>query len=584
MTNPAPLRAVRFNEFVLDVSAYELRRQGRSIRVERRPMELLILLVNRRGELVTREEIVNRLWGPDVFIDIEAGVNTVIRKIRRALRDSADHSRFIQTIQGKGYRFIANVEPIHSGSVLAVLPFQNLQADPDQDYIADGLTEETIAELGQIDAERLSVIGRTSSMSYRRTTKKLSEIGYELGADYLIEGSVRGASGRLRITAKLIRVRDQVQVWTETYEREANNLLGLQAELGRAIAQQIHLRLSADRAAAIARRQTQNPEAYNLYLRGRHYNNQMTFATLARALDCFRRATILDPEYALAWAGIADSYSSRLFSSDTKPSEVSDQAHAAAEQALKYGDTVAEAHTAAAMVEFLFDWDWRAAEENLRRAIGLDPSSVHSYWMLAHTLSLQGEHAQALAAARHARELDPLNALIHSMSAQVAFCARDLEAAVSHAHEALLTEPDYWIGYFQLGQAYQQVGRTDEALQALAEASRLSNGNSKPVSVSAYTLTTCGRASEAREVLGALEQLSRTRYVPPCALALVHAGLNEDDRVFEWLERALALRDVHLIYVSLDPKWDRFRQDDRFLDLLRCCGLVSDLSGHRAMA
>src|SRR5215813_8438533 len=207
--------AVRFDDFVLDVSAYELRRQGRSIRIERRPMELLILLANRPGQLVTREEIVTHLWGPDVFIDIDASINTVIRKIRRALRDSAENSRFIQTIQGKGYRFIAAVEPVHSSAILAVLPFENLQSDADQEYIADGLTEETIAELGQIDPEHLSVIGRTSSIAYRQSTKTLSEIARELGADYLIEGSVRGAGGQLRITVKLIRARDQLQVWTE---------------------------------------------------------------------------------------------------------------------------------------------------------------------------------------------------------------------------------------------------------------------------------------------------------------------------------------------------------------------------------
>jgi TolB-like protein/Flp pilus assembly protein TadD len=583
MSKSLPWRAVRFDDFVLDVSAYELRKAGRNIRIERRPMELLILLVSRRGELVTRNEIVDHLWGPDVFIDIEASVNTVVRKIRRALRDSADHPRFIQTIQGKGYRFIGNVEPLHKSAVLAVLPFESLQTDSDQDYIADGLTEETIAELGQIDPERLSVIGRTSSMAYRQTTKTLSEIGGELGADYLIEGSVRGANGKLRVTSKLIRARDQVQVWTETYEREANNLLGLQAELGRAIAQKIHLRLSAERAATIARRQTQNPEAYNLYLRGRHYNNQMTAATLERALDCFRRATDVDPSYALAWAGISDSYSSLLFSSDTRPSDVCDQAHAAAAQARKCGPTVADAHTSTAMVQLLFEWDWRAAEESLRCAIKLDPSHVHNHWMLAHTLSMQDEHEEALAAAQQARELDPLNPLVHSMSAQVAFCARDMEAAVSHARESLLTEPDYWIGYFQLGQACQQLGRDEEALQALAESSRLSNGNSKPASLSAYILATCGRAGEAREVLGALERLSQTRYVPPCAFALIHAGLNEDERAFEWLEKALEVRDVHLIYVSLDPKWDRFRQCERFMDLLRRCGFVSDLTRHQAM-
>ena len=228
MPDRLPSRAFRFGSFVLDVSAYELRKHGRSIKVERRPMELLMLLVDRRGDLVTRDEIVDRLWGRHVFIDIDTSVNTVVRKIRRALRDSADHSRFIQTVQGKGYRFIADVEPA-TGAVLAVLPFENLQGDADQDYVANGLTEETIVGLGQVDPERLSVIGRTSSMAYRRTTKTVKEIGRELGVDYLLEGSIRAGNGRFRITSTLIRVRDQVQIWTATYERESNDLLGLQA-------------------------------------------------------------------------------------------------------------------------------------------------------------------------------------------------------------------------------------------------------------------------------------------------------------------------------------------------------------------
>src|SRR5262249_40328370 len=323
--------------------------------------------------------------------------------------------------------------------------------------------------------------------------------------------------------------------------------------------------LSPESSATMVRKQTQDPEAYNLYLRGYHYINQMTPATLARALDCFRRATSIDPTYALAWAGIADSYSSRLFSSDTRPSEVSDHARAAAEQALKYGATSRDAHQAAATVQFLFDWDWPAAEKNLRRAIALDPSFVHAYWLLAHTLTLQARHDQALAEAQHAREIDPLNPLIHSMAAHVAFCAREYETAARYAREALLSEPDYWIGYLQLGQATQQMGQTSQALEALAEASRLSNGNSKPVSLSTYMLALSGRVSEAREVLSTLEQLSRTRYVPPYAIALVYSGLNDDDTAFQWLEHALAERDVHLIYLPFDPKWDRLREDCRFL-------------------
>ena len=260
MADHLPPRVFRFGGFVLDVSAYQLRRHGRTINLERRPMELLMLLVARRGEIVTRDEIVERLWGRDVFIEVGSGVNTVIRKIRRALRDNADRPRFIQTVQSKGYRFIADVESTPS-MVLAVLPFTNLQGDANQDYVADGLTEETIAGLGRTDPQRLSVIGRTTSMQFRGTTATLEDIGRRLGADYLVEGTLRTGNGRYRITSRLIRSRDQIQVWAETYNREASDLLALQAELGGAIAQQIGIRLSPRRLAQMSR-PTTSPEAY----------------------------------------------------------------------------------------------------------------------------------------------------------------------------------------------------------------------------------------------------------------------------------------------------------------------------------
>ena len=537
-----------------------------------------MLLVERRGELVTREDIVERLWGPNVFIDIDTSVNTVIRKVRRALRDSAARPRFIQTVPGRGYRFIAGIDAIAPPTMLAVLPFGALQDDREQDYVAHGITEETIVCLARIDPGRLTVIGCTSSAAYRRTPKTVGEIGGELNADYLVEGSVRGERGVIRITARLIRVRDQVQVWTETYDRAANNLLGLQTELGRGIAEQIHLCLSPDRAKAIVGTQTQNPAAYDLYLRGRYHYNQMTPATVARALGCFRQATALDPRYALAWAGIADAYSSRLFSTDTKACEVAREARDAAAQAISTGDTVAEAHTALARVKFLFDWDFRGAERELRRALGLNANSAQTHWLLGHALSHQGRHGEALAAAARARELEPLDALSHSMSSQIAFNACHFEAAAEHARAALDVEPDFWVAHWQLAQANERMGQRGAALQALAEASRLSNENSKPLSLTAYTLAADGHFSEAGEVLATLQARSRHRYVPPVALALAHVGRNEDDQAIGCLEEALAVRDVHAIYLPWDPKWDRLRTDRRFQALMKRCGFAWERS------
>ena len=568
--SPPQTRLYRFDDFVLDIAAYELRRQGRPVKLERQPMELLTLLVSRRGELVTRDAIVEHLWGHGVFIEVETSVNTVVRKVRRALRDRAERPRFIQTVQGKGYRFTCQVEL--GAVVLAVLPFEALRGQGTPDYVADGLTEETIVELSQIDPERLRVVGRTSSMAYKGTTKSLATIGSELHADYVLEGSVRAADGRWRVASTLIRVHDQVPVWADSFERATDDLLALQADLGRAIAQQVEVRLAPRRGAVQERRQTENPDAYDLYLRGRYYYNQMTPATAERALDCFRQATELDPEYALAWAGIAHTYTSRVFNSDTRPEDVYELARRAAARALAAGPAVAEAHTAFATVRVVFDWDWTLAETHLQRALSLDPTSTRGQWTLGHALSVQQRHTHALAAARRAIELDPKDALIHGMAAQIAYSAQEFDAAAQHARDALLVEPDYWIGHWQLGQAYQRLGKVDEALRALSEAARLSSQNAKPVSLQAYTLAMARRLNEARRVLTSLEQRAMQVYVPPVPLALVYAALNEHERAFEYLEQALAVRDVHLIYLLVDVKWDSLRADPRFQNVLRLCG------------
>jgi tetratricopeptide (TPR) repeat protein len=365
-----------------------------------------------------------------------------------------------------------------------------------------------------------------------------------------------------------------VQIWTESYERDAGDLLGLQSALGRDIAGQIHLRLSSPpRAGSAPRRQTLHQRAYDLYLRGRYYYNQMTPATAERALQCFREAAELDRTYSLAWAGIADTCSSRLFNGDTRPSDVVVEARAAAAAAMAAGAGVAEAETAVASIQFLFDWNWFAAETHLSRAVSLNPSWAQGYWMLGHALTQQGRHQEALAAASRAQDLDPLDALTHGMAAQISYSAGRTEMAAAHAKEALLVEPNFWVGQWQLGQAYEQMGRADEALEVIAHALRLSNGNSKPLSLTAYLLARTGRTQEAREILDTLERRARDAYVPPVAVALGYLGLNDRERVFEWLEQALAVRDVHLIYVPWDRKWESLRKEKRFRDLLRRSGL-----------
>ena len=621
MALPGSSGTFHFGDFVLDVAAYDLRRNGHRVRLERQPMDLLILLIGRRGQLVSRSEIVDALWDKDVFVDVENGVNTAIRKLRQALRDSPDAPTFIETVPGKGYRFIATVEvlsdPVPSppgvgeraarrasarivlgvlavaalaGALLwgwkrtadsdrrvtiAVLPFDNLNGDPETDFLASGLTEDTIVSLGRIDPERVSVIGRTSMIAYRRTSKSLAEIGRELGIDYLVESSLRAESSHLRITARLIRVRDQVQVWSDSFDSNTSSILGLQQEISAAIAEQVRTRLSPERQRALARRHTQNADAYNFFLRGRHFLSQRTPEAMQRAIDSFQRATDADPTYSLGWANLAMAYGTSPINSDVDPRRVFPHAREAALRAVAANPDVAEAQHALGHVKWAFEWDWPAAEAAFRHAIKLDPSYSLVHLILAHLLSQTGRHAEAEPFMRRARELDPLNPLSYALSSQVAFQARDYAGALQHANRAIALDREFWIGHQMRGQALEQLGDHELALKALATAARLSGQNSKPISLTGYILGRSGHTAEARDLLGALEMASRQRYVPPYALALVHAGLGDADAVFEWLDRAYAARDVHLMFLTVDVKWDRYRTDPRFGDLLARCGFTT---------
>jgi TolB-like protein/DNA-binding winged helix-turn-helix (wHTH) protein/Flp pilus assembly protein TadD len=624
---PEPLPIYRFGNFELDIASCELRRRGRSVRLERRPMDLLILLVENRRKLVSRSDIVDRLWDKDVFVDVETGINTAISKVRHALRDSAEVPSYVETVAGRGYRFIAEVElgGVPSASqarsvgdvatasrprprslrhrglaagllaaivagvlvfarlgagksashvTIAVLPYENLSADPDREYVADGLAEDTIQSVGQIDPEHVSVIGRTSSLAYKHTTKSLAAIGRELNVDYLVEGSIRAEGGRLRVTSKLIRATDQIEVWSATYDREPMTLLGVQQELSAAIAEQIRLRLSPARMNQLAKRQTLNADAYDLYLRGRNFENQRTPPTTQRAIEYYERAAAADPHYALAWSGLAQALAGSAINSDAEPLIVVERTRRAAAQALAADANLAEVQTAIGTMKFFLDWDWPAAERAFRRAVALDPTDHIAFRNLGHVLSQMNRQSDAAAAVRRAREIDPLFTMNHAISSQIAFQARDYDAAINHARQAVVLDPEFWIGYVQEGQAYEQRGDAERALEAFAQAARFSDNNSKAVSLRGYALAKAGHARDAREVLRALEALSQRRYVPPYAMALVHAGLGERDAAFDWLNRAYSARDVHLIFLPVDPKWDQFRGDARFAALLERCAFT----------
>jgi TolB-like protein/DNA-binding winged helix-turn-helix (wHTH) protein/tetratricopeptide (TPR) repeat protein len=603
--------SLRFGDFELDLTAYQLRRAGHPVHLERRPMEALILLATRKGGLVSREELIERLWGPKVVIDFDTGLNTVVRKIRQALEDPADQPLFLETITGKGYRFIAAVEEVSEAAKpaaaqssgrrawvaatavavivavliaagllllrqapavrIAVLPFDNLSATREQDYLVDGLAEDTIASLGQIDPAHLEVIGPASTLAYKRGGKPLAEIGRELDVDYAVQGSLRVEGTRLRVTSTLIRVDDHVQLWTAAFDRELTSTLGLQRDLSAAIAQQVRIRISPERSAALVERQTADPAAYDLYLRGRHEWRRVTPAGNRAALQYYEQAIERDPNYALAWSGIAQTLGAAPMNSDVRPAAVVERARDAARRAVERAPDLGEAQLAWGYQHFWLDWHWDLAVTALRRAVELDPNNGFAHLELGHVLSQLGQQEEARLLVRRARELDPLFTMTYALSAQVAFQGRDFAEAQELARQTIAIDPQFWIGYMQLAQPLEQIGDLPGALAALDQAVKYAGGNFKPRAMRAYVLARMGRTEEAAAVLAELEASAGQQYVPPYMLALINAGLGREEEARQWLERGLAERDIHLGFLPVDPKWDAWRKQPWFVSLLERC-------------
>jgi len=352
-------------------------------------------------------------------------------------------------------------------------------------------------------------------------------------------------------------------------------MLEFQRDLSKGIAELIRLQLSPAHLSALERRQSRSPEAYDLYLRGRHFWNQLTPQTNRRAFEHYARATELDPEYALAWAGLADALASSPMTSDVSPLDMWPRARDAAARAVASGPAIAESQTSSGMVNYWLEWDWMASERAYRKAIALDPSYALAHRMLGIVLSSGGRHGEAREAMRRTRELDPLQPMSHALSAHVALLARDYPMGLELARQATVVGPAFWIGYYQLAWTYERMGEPELALDAVTAAEASSGGNSKMISLRGYILATMGRADEAGQVLRTLNAIARERYVPPYAIALVHAGLGEHERALDWLERAYKVRDVHLTWLPMDPKWDVLRGEDRFRSLIARCGFMS---------
>ena len=629
---------VRFGRFELDPRTGELRRSGVRINLPEQPFQVLATLLDRAGELVTREELRQRLWQADTFVDFEHGLNAAVRRLREALGDSAEAPRFIETLPRRGYRFIAQVtrpaasEPelppamiaspivpapgdpptarpaagprvvvawtaavaaavvLTSGylvwrssarpssppsrQMLAVLPFENVTGDPDQEYVSDGITNELIAQLGRIDPSRLGVIARSSAMLFKRSPKRANDIGADLGVHYLVEGSVRSTGNRVRISVQLIDARNESQLWAEQYERDSQDLLALQREVGDAITRQISASLGVPSSTAVAsRRHSTIDGAYQHYLRGRYHWRKENAEGLAKALFHFRQALDMDGTYAQAYSGLADTYSMMGSIGFMPMAEAYPLARAAAQKALSLDDRLAEAHNSLAGIASDYDWDWQNADRHYRRAVELNPNGEAALRFYSTYLAWMGRHEQALEFALRARDLDPVSPAAWQNVGMVHYFARRHDDAVAHFREALELDPSFGIAHVMLGRVYVATGQLDRAVEELELARTLMGPRPDVTTPYAFVLASAGRRQEALATLDELRRISEPRKPSPFRVAYVHIGLGDTNRAFDGLQQALEARDWQLGMLKVEPAFDGLRSDPRFAPLIQRVGL-----------
>lgn len=570
---------VRFATFEVDLESRELRKQGMRMRLEEKPFLILEMLLQRPGGVVTRKALREKLW-PDTHVRFDQNLNTAVNKLRDLLGDSAQSPRFIETLPRLGYRFIC--APIHAEKVpsanakkmLAVLPFQNLSGDPQQDFFADGLTEELISHLGQMNPRRLGVIARTSAIQYKGTKKAVHEIARELGVDYIIEGSVRCAEGHARITVQLIEAREQTNLWSSNYERQLRQIFQVQADIAREVGASLALELlPGDAACALEF----DPSAHEAYLRGRYYFGRRTEEGLRKAITSFETALSIEPRCARSLSGISDSYSMLCWYGALSPAESGPQAADAAARAIAIEPSLSEPHASLALARFWYEWDWSGAEAEFLRAIELNPSYAYAHHWYAAYLNAMGRFEEAHTAQRQARDLDPHSLMLNMGAADSFFFSRNYDAAIKHLLAVLEQSPNFLPAHFNLGRAYVQTGMFQQAVSAFEKVVHLTRNHvALPTLAQAYALA--DRTDEARIILQEVQQDIIGRYVPAPMIARIHLGLGEFEAALDCLDKGLQERSYWMVFLNTDPVYDTLRAHPRFTHLLNQMAFPSLLS------
>ena len=568
----------KFEGLELDRRSFSLRREGVLLRLDRKPLELLFMLVESRGAVISHQAALERVWGSDVFVNGEAAIYTAIKKIRQATGDAS----LIETVSGKGYRLRTKSSPgsEHTGGTpqqttepeqrLAILPLVNLSNDPEQSYFSDGLTEELILTVSKLLRGQMSVIARTSVMRCRSLARPVLEIAQELNVQYLLEGSVRRHSGRVRITVKLLRASDSATLWGENFEQPLGDVLSLQSEIALATARAIGLQVSAKALPGAGVEQAKpvfmDAEVHDRYLRARHFLSQRTRPSLQAAMRYFAEVLSIDPGFAPAMAGLAICHALLPITSLMRSHDCFPAAQNMASEALALDSSQADAHIALGLVDFWYRRDWGAAQRHFADAAILNPSDSAPSMFLAHIHSVLGEHAEALQVLGAALRLDPISPIVRTHQGHFLYNAGRSREAIAPLKQVLELNPQFWVAHLMQGKALATPEHAPGAFPGLSSASdqaiasfllseQFSAGNTEGMAFRIHTLAASGQKALAEEAMGDMQRIHETVPVPPLHRALASLGTGNREAALELLEEGFAEQDVRLVFLRVESRW-----------------------------
>jgi TolB-like protein/DNA-binding winged helix-turn-helix (wHTH) protein/Tfp pilus assembly protein PilF len=617
---------LRFREYELDADGFELRRAGHRLRLERKPMELLILLAERHGQLVRREEIIEKIWGKDFFFDAENGINNAIRKIRSTLNDDPEQPRFVETSVGMGYRFIAPVErvlepaspPISTAAVpqagpkefpwsrawipalgvcvviaaafasnlagirsrvfartvppirsIAVLPLENLSGDPAQEYFADGMTDALITELAQFGS--LRVISRTSAMHYKGSHQTLPEVARELNVDAVVEGSVIRSGNHVRITAQLLEARSDRHLWAKAYDRDIREIMSLQQDVAGNIVQEIQAKLTPQINLRLPQNRHVDVEAYDDYLRGLYFWHKFTESGMRQAQEYFEKSVQKDPSYAPGYAWLANTYG-QLARFVGRRKDLMPKSMETSQKALQLDDNVAVAHGALGWVKWAYYWDWPGAESEFKRAIQLSPGHALSHGIYARYLDSMGRFEEAIREHQIARGLDPVDLVLIQDLGEHFQVSRQYDKAIAEYRIVLDMDPNFIDAHQGLAFAYKGKGMEKETVSEWEQETMLSGAPSQAEAMKIAYMHGGYKSALKTRLKYEEHQRSAGSYVAYSDFAWMYAALGDKDLALQALEKAFAEREP-MAWLNVDPSWDSIRSDPRFQDLVRRVGL-----------